>query len=269
MKALKTSLALDSKTRSSLWNTVVATIESYWQTVERLPVSPSLDVEGTRRIAESFTFAEPLQADTAFRLIASELVKGQVHTPHPQYFGLFNPAPTAMSIAADALVATLNPQLAAWSHGPLAVEMERHLVRVIAEKFGLPRDRADGVFASGGSEANQTALLAAIAHRWPDVTSGGLRSLKEEPVFYVSAEGHHSFLKAARAAGLGANSLREIEVKDDLRIEMNSLRAAIQRDRGTGHTPFLLIATAGTTGAGIIDPLPDLAVLAQEEGHLS
>lgn len=266
VKAPTTSLALDSKTRNSLWNTVLATIESYWQGVEQLPVSPSLDVEGTRRIAESFTFERPLQADTAFRVIASELIKGQVHTPHPQYFGLFNPAPTAMSAAADALVATLNPQLAAWSHSPLAVEMERHLVRVIAEKFGLPRDQADGVFATGGAEANQTALLAAITHRWPAVALGGLRSLNEEPVFYVSAEGHHSFSKAARAAGLGANCLREIEVADDLRIELNSLRAAIRRDRATGHTPFLLVGTAGTTGAGIIDPLPGLAALAREEG---
>jgi glutamate/tyrosine decarboxylase-like PLP-dependent enzyme len=266
MKALTPSIALDSETRSSLWNTVVATIESYWLTVERLPVSPLLDVEGTRRIAESFTFAQPLRADTAFRLIASELIKGQVHTPHPRYFGLFNAAPTAMSIAADALVATLNPQLAAWSHSPLAVEMERHLVRVIAEKFGLPLDQADGVFCSGGAEANQTALLAALAHRWPDVSSGGLRSLKAEPVFYISAEGHHSFLKAARAAGLGANSVREIDVTDDLRIDLSSLRAAVQRDRAVGYTPFLLVATAGTTGAGIIDPLPGLATWAQEEG---
>jgi glutamate/tyrosine decarboxylase-like PLP-dependent enzyme len=112
-----------------------------------------------------------------------------------------------MSIAADALVATLNPQLAAWSHSPLAAEMERHLVLSIAEKFGLMRDKADGVFTSGGAEANQTALLAAIPHRWPEVTSKGLRGLEEEPIFYISAEGHHSFLKAARAAGLGANSL--------------------------------------------------------------
>lgn len=266
MKALTTSLALDSHTRNTLWNTVVETIESYWQSVERSPVSPKLDVESTRLWAESFTFETPLEADAAFRVIASEMIKGQVHTPHPQYFGLFNPAPTAMSIAADALVAALNPQLAAWSHSPIAVEVERHLVRIIAEKFGFPRDKADGVFACGGAEANQTALLAALAHRWPDVSSGGLRSLKEEPVFYVSAEGHHSFLKAARAAGLGGSSLREIDVTDDLRIDLNSLRTALQRDRAAGDTPFLLIATAGTTGAGVVDPLLSLANLAQEEG---
>jgi glutamate/tyrosine decarboxylase-like PLP-dependent enzyme len=265
IEAPSRSLGLDSNTRIALWNTVVATIESYWQTVDQLPVSPSLNVESIRRTAESFTFERPLAADAAIRVVASELLNGQVHTPHPQYFGLFNPAPTAMSIAADTLTAAFNPQLAAWSHSPLAVEIEQHVVRSIAEKFGLPAGQVDGVFTSGGAEANQTALLAALAHRWPQIATGGLRGLREEPIFYVSSEGHHSFLKAARAAGLGANSLRQINVSEDLQLDVPSLRAAFQRDRAAGYTPFLLIATAGTTSAGIVDPLPDLVRLAREE----
>lgn len=259
------SLLLDDDARASLWTTVVTTIESYLQGVEHLPVAPALNVARIRGVAESFTFERPLEADAAFRLIASELLKGQVHTPHPKYFGLFNPAPTAMSIAADALVAALNPQLAAWSHSPLAVEMEQHLVRSIATKFGYACDQADGVFTSGGAEANQTALLAALTHRWPQIASGGLRSLGEQPIFYVSSEGHHSFVKSARTTGLGANSLRQADVTEDLRIDVRSLRDAIRRDRDAGYAPFLLVATAGTTSAGIVDPLPDLANLAQEE----
>jgi glutamate/tyrosine decarboxylase-like PLP-dependent enzyme len=260
------ALALDNETRTSLWKVLVSTIESYVQSVEEIPVSPVLNAAAVRTFAESFTFEEPLAAEKIFENIASKLVQNQVHTPHPQYFGLFNPAPTTMSIAADALVATLNPQLAAWSHSPLAAELERHLVRVIAEKLGLPRGQADGVFSSGGAEANQTALLAALAHRWPDVIETGLRGLKEEPVFYVSAEGHHSFLKAARAAGLGANSLREIEVTGDLRMNLDSLRTDIKRDRIAGYAPFMVVATAGTTGAGVIDPLSAVSGVANEEG---
>ena len=260
------TLALDAETRDSLWKIVVGTIESYLQTVEASPVSRSPDVARIRGFAESFNFAQPIAPEEAFRVIASELMHTQVHTPHPQYFGLFNPAPTSMSIAADALVAAVNPQLAAWSHSPLAAEMERHLVLSIAEKFGLPRDQADGVFASGGAEANQTAVLAALTNRWPHLGSCGLRGLQEEPVFYVSLEGHHSFLKAARAAGLGADALREIEVTNDLRMDLDALRCQISQDRAAGYTPFLVIATAGTTGAGVIDLLPDIAALAQEQG---
>lgn len=266
MESSVTPLGLDRKARAELWKVVAETIESYWQAVEQLPVSPSLDLKSIRQFAESFTFETPLEANAALRTVASELVKGQVHTAHPQYFGLFNPAPAAMSIAADALVAALNPQLAAWSHSPAAVEIERHVVRELAAKLGFPRESSDGVFAGGGAEANQTAVLAALAHRWPEINAGGLRSLQEEPVFYVSAEGHHTFARAARTAGLGSNSLREIAVADDLKIDLNALEAAIQQDRASGYSPFLLVGTAGTTAAGVVDPLPALADFARRQG---
>jgi glutamate/tyrosine decarboxylase-like PLP-dependent enzyme len=257
-------LLLDEPTRASLWTTLIAEIERYLQSVEQLPVSPNLDAPAIRSLAESFTFEHPLPPDEALRSIAAALTRDQVHTPHPNYYGLFNPASTTMSIAADALAAALNPQLAAWSHSPLASEMELHLIRSLAEKFGIPRDQADGVFTSGGAEANHTALLTALFHHWPRILNHGLRSLPGQPVFYVSAEGHHSFLKAAKASGLGADSLREIEVGPDLRMIPAALTAAIDRDRAQGHAPFLVIATAGTTGAGAIDPIPEIAAIARE-----
>ena len=260
------SLALESESRKALWLSLVDTIESYLDGVADLPVSPILDIARIRGIAEAFTFEQPVPPEKALQFLASELVRNQVHTPHPQYFGLFNPAPTTMSIAADALVAALNPQLAAWSHSPLAAEMERHLVMSIAEKFGFERDEADGVFTSGGAEANQTALVVALTNRWPQVTSAGLRGLTDEPVFYVSAEGHHSFLKAARAAGLGVNGMREIPVNEDLRMDTDALRAAIVQDRAAGFSPFLIVANAGTTAAGVVDPLPAVASIAREFG---
>ncbi len=257
-------LLLDEPTRASLWTTLVSEIERYLQSVDELPVSPALDAPAIRAFAESFTFEHPLPPTETLRSIAAQLTRYQVHTPHPSYYGLFNPASTTMSIAADALVAALNPQLAAWSHSPLASEMELHLVRSLAEKFGIPRDQADGVFTSGGAEANHTALLTALFHRWPQLAGAGLRSLDQQPVFYVSAEGHHSFLKAAKASGLGADSLREIEVDSSLRMRPDALRAALERDRAHGLAPFLVIATAGTTGAGAIDPIPDIGRAARD-----
>ncbi len=260
----ESSLFLDAPVRDALWTTLVSEIERYLRSVEQLPVSPQLDASAIRSFAESFTFEEPLPPADTLRSIAAALTKYQVHTPHPNYYGLFNPASTTMSIAADALVAAFNPQLAAWSHSPLASEMELHLVRSLAERFGIARDSADGVFTSGGAEANHTALLTALFNRWPDLGEKGLRGLDRQPVFYVSAEGHHSFLKAAKASGLGAVALREIEVGPDLRMIPDALRGAIQRDLSGGFVPFLVIATAGTTGAGAIDPLSEIASIARE-----
>jgi glutamate/tyrosine decarboxylase-like PLP-dependent enzyme len=171
-----------------------------------------------------------------------------------------------MSIFADALVAALNPQLAAWSHSPLAVETEMHLIRSFAAKFGLPPEEADGTFTTGGAEANQTALLAALSATWPQVLTDGVRSIRNQPVFYVSSEGHHSFLKAARICGLGESAIRYARVGTDLRIDMERLRQAIREDRAKGLAPFMLVGTAGSTGAGAIDPLKELAACAREEG---
>jgi glutamate/tyrosine decarboxylase-like PLP-dependent enzyme len=189
-----------------------------------------------------------------------------VHTPHPRYYGLFNPAPTTMGIAADALTAAFNPQLAAWSHSPFAVEVERHLVRAIGSRFGYPPETADGVFTTGGMEANHTALLAALTQHFPDFHAKGLRALDAQPVFYVSSESHHSFLKAARLCGMGADSVRQVEVDEQLRMNPKALSDAIQRDRENRFAPFLAVATAGTTNAGVIDPLPALAGVAEEHG---
>jgi aromatic-L-amino-acid/L-tryptophan decarboxylase len=257
-------LLLAPEARSALWEALTDVIEAYLTRVEDLPVSPQLDAARIRAVAESFDFTRPTPPDETLRRFAASLSRDQVHTPHPRYYGLFNPASTTMSIAADALIAAFNPQLAAWSHSPLASEMELHLVRSLSEKFGWPRDSADGVFTSGGAEANQTAVLAALTERWPQLAASGLRSLPADPVFYASAESHHSFLKAARACGLGSDALRTIEVDRSLRMKPDALRAAIVDDRAAGKAPFLLIATAGTTGAGALDPLPELAALARE-----
>ena len=77
---------------------------------------PELDREAIRAAARRFDFTSPLDPIEAVDYVAECLWRHQVHTPHPRYYGLFNPAPTTMGIAADLLVAAFNPQLAAWSH---------------------------------------------------------------------------------------------------------------------------------------------------------
>ncbi|HUJ83381.1 MAG TPA: aminotransferase class V-fold PLP-dependent enzyme, partial [Candidatus Acidoferrales bacterium] len=82
---------------------------------------------------------------------------------------------------------------------------------------------------------------------------------------YASAESHHSIHKFARLTGLGLDAVREIPVDADLRIDLARLKSAIREDRLAGHAPFLVVATAGTTNAGAIDPLPEIAAIAAEE----
>lgn len=261
-------LTLDGETRDALWRRLVEAIERYTAGVGEARVAPGLDVEEIRAALAPFDFARPVPALEALDFAVDGLWKWQVHTPHPRYFGLFNPAPTTMGIAADAVVAAFNPQLAAWSHSPLAAEIEQHLVRALAGRFGFDPARAEGTFTSGGAEANHTALSTAVTRAFPEVGRRGLLALRSQPVLYVSPQAHHSFLKAARLAGLGTEAVREVRVDSRLRMIPEDLRERIREDREAGCSPFMVVATAGSTAAGVVDPILDLAQVADEEGGL-
>ena len=269
MKSEKIDIAglldLDPSIRKQLWECVFEAIESYTIGIGRHRVTPEAESTKIRELISTIDFKQPDHPLVAFEFMIQCLWRFQTHAPHPRYFGLFNPAPTTMSIAADAVVAAFNPQLASWSHSPYAVEVEQHLIRHLAGKFGYDSELADGTFASGGSEANQTAILTALTHAFPDCASKGLRGLRRQPVMYVSVESHHSFIRAARACGLGTEAVRQIPVDDQLQMNTNVLAARIARDYASDCRPFLITATAGTTNAGVIDPLLKIAKIAEEK----
>lgn len=259
-------LFLDKETRERLWTRVTRALEDYAEEVEKGRVTPQLEPGRIRDLLEPFDFSKPHDPLAAVDFIVEGLHEYQTHTPHPRYYGLFNPAPTTMGVAADSLVAGFNPQLAAWSHSPFAIEMERHLVASFAERFGYRPEQAEGTFATGGAEANHTAVLTALTRAFPEYLRHGVKSLRAQPVLYISSEGHDSLAKAARMCGLGTEAVREIAVDSSLRMSTDLLRQQIQEDLEEGFAPFLIVATAGTTGAGTIDPLPELVEIAAGEG---
>jgi len=256
------TLMLAQAARAELWQRVIETIEAYATEVERLPVSTEPNPSEIRARLAPFDFAQTVAPDDAVEFVAACLRQYQVHTPHPRYFGLFNPAPTTMGIAADTLVAAFNPQMAAWSHNPFAAEVEMHLVRAFGTRFGYAE--TDGTFCSGGAEANHTAVLTALTHTQPEYGRGGARALAAQPVLYISAEGHHSIIKAARLCGLGTDAVREIPVDEKLKMNCEALVAQIERDRNAGCAPFMIVATLGTTNSGVLDPIAELARIAAQ-----
>ncbi len=256
---------LEAARRQELWRRLAGAIENYAQKVETHRVTPELDPAAIRALLARFDFCAPVDPLEALDFLVENLWKYQTHTPHPRYYGLFNPAPTTVSIAADALVAAFNPQLAAWSHSPLAIEIEQHVIRSLAAQFGYDPASTDGTFASGGMEANHTAVLTALTRAFPEFARGGARALAGQPLLYVSAEAHHSFHKSARLCGLGSDAVRESPVDGDLRMQAGALAARLREDRRAGNAPFLVAATAGATNSGAIDPISDLAEIAARE----
>lgn len=230
--------------------------------IQNGPAAPEIDITELRRRISRFDFASPVSVETAARDVIDLLVDGTVHMMHPGYMGLFNPSVSFPGVLADQITATINPQLAVWSHAPAAVEIERYTINAIAARFGWTAVHTAGHFTTGGAEANYTALLMALTDRFPAYGEEGGRGIPGQPTCYVSAESHLAWLKIAHQAGIGRNAVRLVPTDGTGRMDAGKLARMIDADEAAGHIPFFVGATAGTTNAGMIDPLTDIARLA-------
>lgn len=262
---MPTDLLLDPEARAAVWRNAVAAIEDYMEEVPRRPVSRVFAPRELEAFLARIDFERPLDPGEAVRYVVTGFDRFHAHNAHPRYFGLFLPASSTMGMVGDLLAAAWNPVLAAWRLSPFAVAVEQRLISEVAARFGYDGRSSEGCFTSGGSEANHTAVLVALLRAFPAVATEGLRAVDRQPVLYVSAEGHHSILKAARLTGLGEAAVRRVAVDGHLRIDLDRLVDSIRADRASGRAPFMLVATAGSTSAGVMDPLGDLAAVAEEE----
>ena len=216
--------------------------------------TPTLDVEAFRGELEKFDFSTTRPLTELLDWSIGMLERGVTHLTHPRYFGLFNPAPTFPAQCADRLVAAFNPQVASSTTSPAAVALEAHVIRSVARRAGFPAG-AGGHFTSGGSEANYTAMLCALTQAHAGFAIDGARAFAGPPVFYVSKECHGSWVKIAHQAGIGRAAPRLVATDGKGRLSLTSLEQAITEDLASGCVPFLLVASAGTSNAGMLDPL--------------
>ncbi len=192
-----------------------------------------------------------------FQLLEREVFGHMIHIDHPRFYA-FVPGPgNYVGAMADALVSGLNVFQGTWlaSSGPSTVELAT--IDWLREVIGLP-ETAGGLFLSGGSMANLTALAAAQHVRLGGRAAGAM--------VYLSDQTHSSVERALRVLGFAAGQIRKIPGDEDFRLPMEDLRAAIAEDRSAGREPFCVVANAGTTNTGAVDPLDELANLCEAEG---
>lgn len=229
------------------------------------PVIPVGDRDAIRRQLAGFDFDSPRALGELLSWTIAQLEHGIVHITHPRYFGLFNPAPTFQAQCADRIAAVFNPQLATSTTSPAAVEIEAHVIRSVARRVGLPAN-SGGNFTTGGSEANYTALICALTRAEPRFAGEGARAFAGPPVFYISNESHLAWLKIAHQAGIGRAAARLVATDGRGRMDAGQLTQMIAADRRDGRVPVMIVATAGTTNAGMIDPLRRCAAIARRDG---
>ena len=229
------------------------------------PIVPAVTPQEIRSyLAARYDFAKPLALDDVGADVERMLRRWQVHVTHPRYFGLFNPSVTPASVVGDTLAAMYNPQLATWRTSPAANEIERHSLAWLTGKLGFPAESAAS-FTSGGAEANLSAVVVALTRAFPGYGERGLRGLSASPTIYLTGEAHHSFSKIAHMTGLGREAIRSVATDANLKMDLADLARRVAEDRRRGLAPFLVVGTAGTTGAGVIDPLPELGRFCRSE----
>jgi glutamate/tyrosine decarboxylase-like PLP-dependent enzyme len=234
-------------------------ILGHWEALDTHPVSPTTTREERQELLGALDFDRGIGTVEAGDLAADLLSGGMVHSTSPNCFGLFNPTPAFPGILADLLTAAFNPQLAVWSHAPAAVEMEDTILGLFARKIGFPHEAGSAHFTTGGAEANSTALQVALTRAHPDYSEKGNSAFGAPPLIYASAESHLAWLKIAHQCGLGREAVRLVPVDRQGCLDVAALRQMLADDKENGGLPILIVATAGTTNAGMIDPLLPIA----------
>jgi aromatic-L-amino-acid decarboxylase len=225
---------------------------------DSLPNAPASDQEGAEELARRLRETAPAQAapfGDLLPVIRQAAAKG-LDTAGPGYMAYIPGGGLFASALADLLADTLNRYVGMWHPAPAMAQLEWNVIRWLADLFGYPPE-ARGILTSGGSMANLSALLAARKACLPeDFLSGTM---------YVTDHTHASLTKVAMLAGFPARNVRVVSTTPDLRIDLDALRDSIGVDRAAGLRPFCVVATAGTTNTGAVDPLQDVGRVARDE----
>ena len=183
---------------------------------------------------------------------------------HPGFMGWVQGGGSPVGMLAEMLAAGMNANLGGRDH--MAIEVERQIVRWMAELFRFPKD-AGGLFLTGTSSANFCALLIARTRVMSaGVRRAGLGEIGPRLRAYTSVAAHNCIARGMEMAGLGSNSLRTVRTDAAHRIDLKALHTLIAEDRAAGLIPFAVIGTAGTVDVGAIDDLAGLAEIAALEG---
>ncbi len=246
---------------------VIDLIADHLESLPDRPVFQPVPAELIERFVDASAPQTGTPPDAILREFAERIEPYPFGNGHPGFFAWVNSPPAVLGVFADALAAAMNPSVAGGNHA--AVYLERQVVGWLRELLGFPIEGV-GLLVSGGSTATLTALAVArhvAAHKCDfDVRVHGLQDNRRRMVVYASQEVHSSTRKAIELLGIGSANSRVIPVDESDRLRLPKLKAALQRDVSEGHVPMAVVASAGTTNTGAIDPLGEIADLCAEHG---
>ncbi len=244
--------------RRRISNSVLRYVDSYLNELPKQKAFCSDRGDGVG-IEDHTPDSPSLSIDEALELIRKEIDLPGLNAASGGHMGYVPGGGIPLSAFGDLLAAITNRYAGVYFASPGAVRMERSLVKWMTRLVGFPKG-AGGNLSSGGSIANLTGIVAAReAH---DIRSADV----PKTVIYASPHMHHCLDKAIRIAGLKECVQRKIPLDDRFRMQPRALQEQIQSDKDNGLKPWVIIASAGTTDTGAVDPLNDIAGIAREQG---
>ena len=223
---------------------------------EQLPVLHESDRQQLRKIEAIGIPEKGRPVEEVVQEMEQEVFRFCGDNNHPRFFG-FVPGPAScVSWLGDIMTSAYNIHAGGSKLAPTVNCVEQQVIRWLSDLAGFG-SRAGGIFVSGGSMANITALTAARDRKLTEVNL-------HLGTAYVSDQTHSSVAKGLRVIGITSQRLRTIPTDENFRIRTDLLRKAIEEDLQKGYIPFAVIGTAGTTNTGAIDPLPELAAICRE-----
>jgi len=197
-----------------------------------------------------------------FKDFEATVLPAITHWNHPGFMAYFACTGSTPAILAEMLAAALNANGILWKTSPAVTELEQVTLGWLRQWLGLPEEFF-GIIYDTASVSSLHAIAAAREMADPEAhDSGALPNL----VLYTSEQAHSSIEKGAIALGVGQRNVRKIPVDAEFRMRPEALTAALEGDLAAGLKPFCIVATVGTTSTTSIDPVPEIAGIAEKYG---
>jgi glutamate/tyrosine decarboxylase-like PLP-dependent enzyme len=239
------------------YKVVDAIVEHFDNQDRKLPVSNIANRKEIDSLFSEEAPENPMPANEVLKFVLDNVMPHSNIMSHPKTYA-FVPGPSNyISVMSDALATGFNIFAGGWIGSSAAAGIEISTLNWLLKLFGFPVKKGGGIFTSGGSMANLTALATARKVKCGEDFS--------RSVIYLSDQAHSSNIKAINILGFRKEQVRIIPTDMEFKLSINKLKNAIAKDKLEGLQPFCLIASSGTTNTGTVDPLEDLAAICKKE----
>jgi len=181
---------------------------------------------------------------------------------HPRFFAYFACTGSTPAILGEMLAAALNTNGLHWKTSPAVAELEQRALDWLRQWIGVPEGWF-GIVYDTASTSSMHAVVCARELADPEARTAGSRN---DLALYTSDQSHMSIEKGAIAVGVGQKNIRKVPSDAEFRMRADALARMVEEDKGAGKRPFCVVATVGTTSSTSIDPVPQIADVAEKHG---